>query len=149
MRLYIDTSVFGGYFEKEFATWSKQLIDDILSGKNIAVISDITLSEISTAPKNVREIVDKVVNENAQMVVANRESVMLSNHYLKEKIVTAKYTSDALHIAIATVNKIDVVTSWNFKHIVNLNRIRLYNSVNLKYGYSLIEIRSPRELIEI
>ncbi len=68
---------------------------------------------------------------------------------MKDKIVTHKYRSDALHIAIATINKVDVLTSWNFKHIVNLSRIRLYNSINLKYGYGQIEIRSPRDIVEI
>lgn len=72
---------------------------------------------------------------------------MLANHYLDENVVSDKYLIDAQHIAIATVNKVDVVVSWNFQHIVNLNKIRSYNGVNLKYGYSLIEIRSPRELI--
>lgn len=149
MRLYLDTSVLGGYFEPEFVLWSKQIIHEIFDGKHIAIISDITLNEISGAPSNVRNLLDRVVNENAEMVVANQESVLLGNYYLKEKIVTVKYTSDALHIAIATVNKVDVVTSWNFKHIVNLNRIRLYNSVNLKHGYQIIEIRSPREIVTI
>ncbi len=68
---------------------------------------------------------------------------------LKEKVVTKKFRSDALHIAIATINKVDVLVSWNFKHFVNLNRIRQYNSVNLKYGYPLIEIRSPMEIVEV
>ena len=58
-----------------------------------------------------------------------------------------KFFEDALHIAIATINKVDVLVSWNFKHIVNINRIRLYNSVNLKSGYSMIDIRSPREIL--
>ncbi len=52
------------------------------------------------------------------------------------------------HIAVATLGRVDVVVSWNFKHIVNLNRIRLYNSVNLKLGYPMIEIRSPREVLD-
>lgn len=58
-----------------------------------------------------------------------------------------EYLLDAQHIAIATINRVDVLVSWNFKHIVNLRRIHLYNSINLKYGYPLIEIRSPREVI--
>lgn len=54
---------------------------------------------------------------------------------------------DALHIALATVARVDVLVSWNFKHIVNLRRIHAYNAVNLKRGYPLLEIRSPREVI--
>ena len=59
-----------------------------------------------------------------------------------------KFLIDAQHIAIATINRVDVLVSWNFKHIVNLRRIQLYNATNLKYGYALIEIRSPREVID-
>lgn len=96
-----------------------------------------------------RELLDKVVSENAELIEADNNARDLADKYLKEKIVTARYKSDALHIAVATIHKVDVMVSWNFKHIVNLNRIRQYNSVNLKYGYSLIEIRSPMEIVEL
>jgi hypothetical protein len=56
--------------------------------------------------------------------------------------------ADALHIALATVARVDVLVSWNFKHIVNLARIHAYNAVNLKRGYPLLEIRTPREIVE-
>jgi len=72
----------------------------------------------------------------------------LAKLYIKEKVVTQKYYGDALHIACATVNQIDVLVSWNFTHIVNFNRILLYNSVNLKQGYRSIQIYSPREVLE-
>lgn len=149
MKLYIDTSVFGGYFESEFQRWTRKLVDQIIDGEFRAIVSDITLIELEGAPKRVREIADKIIAENAEFIIAGNPEKDLADKYLKEKIITPKYRTDALHIAIATINKIDVLTSWNFKHIVNLNRIRLYNSVNLKYGYSLIEIRSPREIVEI
>ncbi|GHT47686.1 hypothetical protein AGMMS49965_25840 [Bacteroidia bacterium] len=55
---------------------------------------------------------------------------------------------DCLHIAIATLNKVDVLVSWNFKHIVNLDRIRGYNSINMKMGYGTIEIRNPQNLVK-
>ena len=71
----------------------------------------------------------------------------LAHHYIEDGAVTEKYLVDAQHIAIATIQRVDVLVSWNFKHIVNLTRIRLYNSVNLKYGYSLLEIRSPQEVL--
>jgi hypothetical protein len=96
-----------------------------------------------------RDLSERVISENAELITIGEEEHQLADRYIKEKIVTAKFRADALHIAAATINKIDVVASWNFKHIVNLNRIRLYNSINLKYGYSMIEIRSPMELIEI
>jgi len=72
----------------------------------------------------------------------------LANLYLKEEIVSRKYSGDALHIAIATVANVDVLVSWNFKHIVNLKKIKRFNSVNLNEGYPILEIRTPMELID-
>jgi len=53
--------------------------------------------------------------------------------------------SDCLHIALATINKADFLISWNFKHIVSVQRIRGYDSINIKNGYKQLDIRSPRE----
>ena len=39
------------------------------------------------------------------------------------------------------------VVSWNFQQIVNLNRIRAFDAVNLRLGYQILEIRSPREVV--
>jgi hypothetical protein len=88
MKLYIDTSVFGGYFDKEFQLWSRKLIDQILDGEYIAVVSDITLAELETAPKNVRDLADKIISENAELVIAGQFEKELAEKYLKEKIVT-------------------------------------------------------------
>jgi len=149
MNLYIDTLIFGGYFETEFQLWTRKLVEQIFDGEYTAVVSDITLAELETAPKNVRDLADKIISENAEFVTGGKMAKDLAEKYLKEKIVTQKYRSDALHIAIATINKVDVLASWNFKQFVNLRRIRQYNSVNLKYGYAIIEIRSPMEIVEI
>ncbi len=89
----------------------------------------------------------KVPEENIEHVFLDEESIALANAYLKEGVIAERSLSDARHIAIATVERVDVLVSWNFKHIVNLNRIRMINSVNLKFGYSLIEIRSPMEVV--
>ncbi len=75
------------------------------------------------------------------------EAIQLANQYIEAKAVTMKFHEDALHIAIATVNHVSVLVSWNFKHIVNIDRIRKYNAVNLRYGYSLLEIRNPRDIL--
>lgn len=147
-RVYIDTSVIGGCFDKEFEKWSNRLADEIKYGKKIAVISDITIDEIEGAPKNVKEKLQEIINSNSELIASDSEAEGLAEKYILEGVVKRKYREDALHIAIATVNKVDVLASWNFKHIVNLDRIRMYNSVNLKNGYSILEIRSPREIIK-
>ncbi|MCK4344077.1 MAG: hypothetical protein KAX05_02240 [Bacteroidales bacterium] len=147
-RVYIDTSVIGGCFDKEFEKWSNRLTDEIKLAKKIAVISDITIDEIEGAPKNVKEKLQEIINSNSELIASDSEAEGLAEKYILEGVVKRKYREDALHIAIATVKKVDVLASWNFRHIVNLDRIRMYNSVNLKNGYSILEIRSPREIIK-
>lgn len=80
-------------------------------------------------------------------IAINDEAIELAETYIKEGALTNKSYNDALHIALATLNNSDVLASWNFKHMVNLERIRLYNSINLRLGYRLIEIRTPREIL--
>jgi len=145
--VYIDTSVIGGVFDDEFKEWSVQLINEFKQGTKTALISDLTLKELEEAPENVRTMLDEIPDENKEFVLISDEERELANEYLKENVVTEKYLIDARHIAIATVRKMDVLVSWNFHHIVNLNRIKQYNAVNLKLGYNIIEIRTPREVI--
>ena len=147
-RVYIDTSVIGGCYDQEFEEWSNRLFEDFRSGKRIAVVSDITLDELMDAPDRVKEIFENIPDSSVEILTSDNESRELADKYILEKAVTEKYYEDALHIAIATIGQVNVLSSWNFKHIVNLDRIRLYNSVNLKNGYSLLEIRTPREILK-
>jgi predicted nucleic acid-binding protein len=147
IKVYVDTSVFGGCFDTEFEEGSNKLMEEFRSGLKTLVISDLTLRELEDAPPNVRDLVGKIPTEHKEYVVLNDEARGLAQLYIKEGAVSEKYLADAQHIAIATVNKIDVLVSWNFKHIVNLTRIKLYNSVNLKYEYQLLEIRTPNEVL--
>ena len=147
-RIYIDTSVIGGCFDMEFEEWSNRLFDDFKSGKRIAVISDITLDELSDAPKRVQDNFKTIPERFIEVIISDGESRNLAELYLMEGAVSGKYFEDALHIAISTINQVNVLASWNFKHIVNLDRIRLYNAVNLKNGFSMLEIRTPREILK-
>jgi hypothetical protein len=147
-KVYIDTSVIGGCFDSEFEEWSNRLFDDFKSGKRIAVISDITLDELSDAPEQVQENFRKIPEDNLEILISDQESEKLADLYVVEGAVSRKFYEDALHIAISTINQVNVLASWNFKHIVNLDRIRLYNAVNLKNGYTMLEIRNPREILK-
>ena len=147
-RIYIDTSVIGGCFDMEFEEWSNRLFDDFKSGKRIAVISDITLDELSDAPKRVQDNFKTIPERFIEVIISDGESRNLAELYLMEGAVSGKYFEDALHIAISTINQVNVLASWNFEHIVNLDRIRLYNAVNLKNGFSMLEIRTPREILK-
>jgi hypothetical protein len=148
-RVYIDTSVIGGCFDEEFKFWSNLLVNEFLSGQKIAIISDITIDEIHDAPQIVINKLDQVLkSEYKELIGSDDEVVELAESYILEGAVSKKYYEDALHIALSTINKASVLASWNFKHIVNLERIRQYNAVNIKKGYSLLEIRSPREIVK-
>ncbi len=74
---------------------------------------------------------------------------ILADKYLSENVVGKTSRPDCLHIAIATLNNADLLASWNFKHIVNITKIRGYNGVNHMLGYKMLEIRTPREILEV
>jgi len=147
-RVYIDTSVIGGCFDEEFKIWSDQLMVEFISGEKIMVLSDTTLRELELAPENVRKKVNEIPEENIEFMLTERESEILAELYITEGAITRKYYEDAIHIANATISMVHVLASWNFKHIVNLDRIKKYNGVNLKNGYPVIEIRTPREILK-
>jgi len=147
-RVYIDTSVIGGCLDQEFKEWSIRLFEEFTNGKKIAVISDITLDELELAPKKVQYILKQIPDKHLKIVESNRETEELARQYIIRNAVTEKFYLDALHIAIATYYNVTVLSSWNFKHIVNLDRIIKYNSVNIEMGYKILEIRSPRDILE-
>jgi hypothetical protein len=110
------------------------------------VLSELTVRELGTAPKKVRAIVDRVPQAHVELVTISPEAEDLASAYVEEGAIGARMRADALHIALACVARVDVLVSWNFRHIVNLKRIHAYNAVNLKHGYPLLEIRSPLEV---
>lgn len=146
MRFYIDTSVFGGYFDDEFDADTKKLFGEVDSGTIHLVSSVVTLSEISNAPIHVKELIQSYA-ARIEILELNKEVGLLSEFYVKEGALTRKFIADAQHIAFATMARVDALISWNFKHMVNFFRIRQYNSVNLRHGYPVIDIRSPREVL--
>lgn len=145
-RIYTDTSVIGGCLDLEFNANSLALFKNFNEGASIIVISNLTLADLEKAPRPVQEILKKVPREFIEYVGFSKEANDLAESYLKEGVVTKKSRVDAQHIATATISHIDVLVSWNFKHIVNLDKIHGYNSVNLKLGYPMIEIRTPTEV---
>lgn len=146
-RIYIDTSVVGGYFDEEFKEATRLLFDRLEKNEIIFMISDLLDLELLNAPENVRELLHNYSAGKFQRVELTDEVITLADNYIFEKVVGHTSLEDCRHIALATINRVDVLASWNFKHIVNLDRIKGYNSVNLKLGYPMIEIRSPKDLI--
>lgn len=144
-RIYIDTSVFGGYFDEEFAEHTIPLFDRLKSNEFTLLFSTVTQDELENAPDKVKELVKSLKIESTEFLDTSAEAVDLATEYIAEKVVGQASYADCLHIALATINRADFLVSWNFKHIVNVQRIRGYNSINIKNGYRQIEIRSPRE----
>jgi len=147
-KIYIDTSIVGGLFDKEFTTETKALFERLKNKEVVFVLSDVLKKELLKAPPIVRDLMQQFDDCCFEHVELTREAEFLANCYIAEKVVGPTSIDDCQHIAIATVNKVDVLASWNFKHIVNLKRIKGYNGVNMKMGYITLEIRNPKELIE-
>lgn len=144
-RIYIDTSVFGGYFDEEFAEHTIPLFNRLKSNEFTLLFSTVTQDELENAPEKVKELVKSLKIESTEFIDTTDEAVDLAVEYVTEKVVGQTSFADCLHIALATINRADFLVSWNFKHIVNVQRIRGYNAINIKNGYRQIEIRSPRE----
>ncbi len=147
-RFYFDTSVFGGAFDKEFEEVTLQLFERVKLGQVICVFSDLTETELLNAPENVREYFKNLPKQNIERVVVTDEILTLASKYVAEKVVGKTSFDDCVHIATATIYKADILVSWNFKHIVNVYRIRGYNSINIRSNYLSLEIRSPKEILE-
>ncbi len=143
----MDTSVFGGYFDEEFEEFTIPLFERLDKSEFILLFSSVTQEELENAPENVRQLVAGIKAENTESIDTNDEAVTLATEYINEKVVGQTSFADCLHIALATITRADYLISWNFKHIVNVQRIRGYNAINIKNGYKELEIRSPRDFM--
>lgn len=146
-RIYIDTSVIGGCHDTMFAAESLRLFQMARRGTVLFVFSDIVLDEITFAPPNVQAQLDDLPEHAYEVVESSLESELLRDCYLEANVVGIASMIDAHHVAVASVERVDMIVSWNFKHIVHLDKIRGFNAVNLRQGYPIIEIRSPREIV--
>lgn len=146
-RFYIDTSVFGGYFDSEFEIETRLLFNKIKQNEIICVFSELTENELENAPPRVLDVLKNLSVSQKEKVAITDEAIKLAETYLADKVVGESSYDDCLHIATATIHKVDLLVSWNFKHIVNIYRIRGYNSVNLRLGYNNLEIHSPKEIV--
>lgn len=146
-RIYVDTSVFGGCFDEEFDLPSRQLFGRFQAGEDLLVISELTRLELRGAPPRVRDILEAVPASNIETINVGERVRELAESYIASGAIGRSMIVDAQHIAAATVHRVDVLVSWNFRHIVNLDRIHGYNSVNLREGYPLLEIRTPPEVL--
>jgi hypothetical protein len=146
LQIYVDTSVLGGCFEPEFALWSNGLVADFHAGAFIPVLSALLEAELRRAPESVRAVYSELLALTGESIPVNDEALDLLAAYEAHAVLGSKLRSDMLHIALATVADVDLLVSWNFKHIVRFDKIRLFNAVNLEQGYKALSIHSPREV---
>jgi len=147
-RLYFDTSVFGGIYDVEFQQETELLFEMVKNGEIVCVYSDLCEFELEKAPNKVIQHFLSLDKNQTEFVEITEEINQLAEEYIKEKVVGETSIDDCRHIACATINKVDYLISWNFKHIVNVFRIRGYNSINIKNGHIQLDIRSPKEIIK-
>ena len=147
IHIYADTSVFGGIFDKEFKAPSKSFFDALKKGRFFLITSELVRQEIEAAPIRIRNFFYDILSI-ADIAEVTEDTLKLQKAYLDAEILSEKYSTDALHVALATVSQASLIVSWNFKHIVNFQKIPLYNAINILNGYNEIAIHSPMEVIE-
>ncbi len=146
-RVYIDTSVVGGQFDKEFSADTIPFFEAVTNGQIIIIVSDLLEAELLRAPQYVRDFLATLPTQQIENLRLTQDATNLADQYILGKVVGQTSRADCQHIAMATLAKVDVLVSWNFKHIVNLDKIRGYNGINFQLGYNMIEIRTPKEII--
>lgn len=146
LRVYLDTSVIGGCLDDEFSLDSNKVIKAIKEEKFLLLISEIVINELIDAPQKVKDVLLSIPKNVIEVVNINDEILQLRDHYIDAGVVTEKSINDATHVAAATVARADAIISWNFKHIVRLDKMKGYNQINLLHGYGILTIISPLEV---
>ncbi len=145
LRVYVDTSVFGGMFDPEFKVDTERFFKTAASGCFTLVVSEQVEVEIRPAPQVVRRFFDKILAQ-AEFCRFSSDAHVLTNLYVHNQVVGKKSRVDATHVALATVSRCDGLASWNFKHIVSPDKSAKFNLVNAAAGYPQLFILSPRRL---
>jgi len=147
MRLYVDTSVVGGCLDEEFSEHSRRLLQAARDQRVTLLISSVVLDELAGAPAEVVSQLQDVPPAAIENTPVNKEVIGLRNAYLQAGILGPRWEDDATHVAAATVAGADAIVSWNFKHIVRLDKIKAYNQINLLNGYGVLTIVTPKEVV--
>jgi hypothetical protein len=134
-------------FDKEFKEPSKAFFSAIREKRFVLVSSELVRQEIQAGPKRVQELFSDIL-PSADIAEITAEALKLQQAYTDAGILSEKHSTDALHVALATISQATLIVSWNFKHIVNFQKIPMYNTINTQYGYREIAIYSPLEVID-
>lgn len=146
-KLYLDTSVPSAHFDHRKPERKVLTVEFWKRLKNFEVfISSLVVDEIEAISNAALRAQMRRLIESFQVFEVNSEIEQLADVYVRERIIPARYWSDALHIAVAVANNVQYLISWNFKHFVNVKTRQMVNAVNWKEGYGVIEIIAPPEL---
>jgi len=152
LKLYLDTSVISAAVderEPEKRTITRRLLAEIKRGEYESFISELVTAEIDRAGQKDAIRLRAVINDlNPERLFMIDEAKVLADKYVKAKIIPARYINDAVHIALASINDLDVIVSWNFKHMVKVKTKLEVRGVNTLMGYKEIEIYSPLEVVK-
>jgi predicted nucleic acid-binding protein len=139
--------VFGGCFDREFRTASLRFFDLVRGAAIVLLVSELVDRELERAPPRVRKLRGSLPGGSVTGVQISGKVRDLSDAYLMAEIVSSRSAEDAIHVAAATVAGADAIVSWNFRHIVRLDRIRGYNRINGELGYGELRIVTPERLL--
>jgi hypothetical protein len=139
LRVYADTSVYGGVFDTQFLTQARTFFDQVRAGRFTLVMSSLVETELEPAPEQVRSFVESIRPLLSQAPVSD-DALDLQAAYLRAGVVGEASATDALHVAIATCAACPLLVSWNFKHIVHRDKAPKYNAVNTLVGRPTIGI---------
>ena len=152
LRVYLDTSVIGALIDEEpvvFRIGSMELFDAVEKGRLFDLhISPLVVEEILNGPDRLIEEFKRLSQRvEMRLLEASEEADELADLYVLAGVVSESDRKDARHLAIASVEGMDVVVSWNFEHMVNASRIRRVHGVNVVHGYGLIQVTTPLGVI--
>jgi hypothetical protein len=151
-KIYLETTLFNFYVDKsrgEAHAYTVKLFQEIFAGNYEAFTSDYVVDELKKASfEKSAKMIALLTEYSVPVLSMNDEADRLADLYVTEEIIPLKYRTDGLHIAIATVNDLDMIVSMNFQHIVKRKTIRMCGAVNTMHGYHAIEIYSPMEVVE-
>jgi hypothetical protein len=151
LKVYLETTLFNFYVDenRDAHAYTVKLFKEIAEGKYEAYTSTYVTDELENAPEAKRDEMMRLIPEYDIAVLApNEEAARIADIYIREGIIPQKYRTDGLHIAIATVNDLDMIVSMNFRHIVKRKTILATGKINNLNGYRAIEIYSPMEVVE-
>lgn len=155
-KLYIETSVWNQLEHIDRPDWretAERFFDTIKTGLYEAYVSSVVIDEINATPdkKLQSKLVEHINNLNPVLLDFDDEALTLTDEYIKSEfdgISSQRIYNDCRHVAVATVNDLKHIVSFNCKHLVNDRRIDGFNAINIRCGYDhMVDISTPHKFV--